>query len=109
MKKDIAKKLFSILFLSIFFLKMVISVAPLIIAHCDRQTVNAVIMQLEIENNAKSNDVKETSVKEYFTLSSFGFTLLHPIQLILTSMISVDHDKHVQAFYPPVATPPPNV
>lgn len=85
------------------------SVAPLIIAHCDAKTVNAVIMQLEIENNAKSNDVKETSVKEYFNPSSFGFTLLHPIPLILTSMISVDHDKHVQAFYPPVATPPPNV
>ena len=109
MKKGRCKLIFSILFLAIFTIKMVISVAPLILSHCDKKTVNAVIMQLEIENNAKTNDVKETSVKEYFTLSNFGFALLHPIQLTLTSMISVDHDKHVQAFYPPVATPPPNV
>jgi hypothetical protein len=108
MKKEVGKFFFSILFLSIFMVKMVISVAPLIISHFDKKAVNAVIMQLEIENNAKS-DVKETSVKEYFTLGSFGFTLLHPIQLVLTSMISIDHDKHVQAFYPPVPTPPPNV
>ncbi|MBC7915560.1 MAG: hypothetical protein H7Y07_15725, partial [Pyrinomonadaceae bacterium] len=71
MTKEIAKKLFSILFLSIFLLKMVISVAPLIISHFDKQAVNAVIMQLEIENNAKSNDAKESAVKEYFTINTF--------------------------------------
>jgi hypothetical protein len=109
MKKEIAIKLFSILFLSVFVMKMVISVAPLIIAHFDKQAVNAVIMQLEIENNAKTNDLKETNVKEYFAVSSFGFTILHPTQIILACMLNVDHDKHVQAFYPPVATPPPNV
>ncbi|MBC7913913.1 MAG: hypothetical protein H7Y07_07305 [Pyrinomonadaceae bacterium] len=108
MQKERAIKLFSILFLSVFFMKMVISLAPLVIVHFDKQAVHAVIMQLEIENNAKSNDVKETSVKEYFTLSSFGLVLLHPTELILISMINVDHDKHVQAFYPPVPTPPPN-
>ncbi|HEX8576503.1 MAG TPA: hypothetical protein VF677_09435 [Flavobacterium sp.] len=109
MKKEVAKKLFSILFLFIFFSKMVISVAPFIMSHFDKQAVNAVIMQLEIENNAKSNDVKEYNIKEYFTVGSFGFALIHPSNLILPIMISVDHDKHVQAFYPPVPTPPPNV
>ncbi|HXH99953.1 MAG TPA: hypothetical protein VNI52_06770 [Sphingobacteriaceae bacterium] len=109
MRKEIASKLFSILFLSIFLLKMVISGASLLIAHFDKQTVNEVIMQLEIENNAKSNEGKEKSVKEYFTWGSFGFALLHFIPLTLPSMISIDHDKHVQAFYPPVPTPPPNV
>jgi hypothetical protein len=109
MRKGVVKILFSILFLFIFFTKMVISVAPLVIAHFDKQAVNAVIMQLEIENNAKSNDVKENTIKEYFTISGFGFTVLHPTQIILAAMISADHDKHVQAFYPPVPTPPPNV
>jgi len=109
MKKAAAKKIFSIVFLFIFLLKMIISAAPLIMSHFDKQAVNAVIMQLEIENNGKTNDVKESAVKEYFTLGNFGFTLSHPIQLILTSTISVDHDKHVRAFYPAVPTPPPNV
>ena len=109
MKKEVGKIIFSYIFLTIFTVKMVISVAPLIISHFDKQAVNAVIMQIEIENNGKTSDVKEIAVKEYFTLSSFRFTLVHPVQLILSSMISIDHDKHVQAFYPPVPTPPPNV
>lgn len=108
MKKEIAIRLFSVLFLGVFIMKMLISIAPLIIAHFDRQAVNAVIMQLEIENNEKTKDWKETSVKEYLTVSCYGFTILHPAQIILTSLISADHDKHVQAFYPPVSTPPPN-
>ncbi|MBC8052033.1 MAG: hypothetical protein H7Y13_03115 [Sphingobacteriaceae bacterium] len=109
MEREKSIKLFSIIFLAVFFMKMVISAAPLIISHFDKKAVNAVIMQLEIENHAKSNDVKETSVKEYFTMSSFRFTLLHPTQLMLSEMITVDHDKHIRAFYPPVPTPPPNV
>ena len=108
MKKATAKKLFSIIFLTVFFSKMVIAVAPLIISHFDKKAVHAVIMQLEIEHSSKAGDVKETPTKECFTLSSFGFTALHATQLVLPSMISADHDKHVQAFHPPVATPPPN-
>jgi hypothetical protein len=108
MKTEIAKKLIGFLFLSIFFIKVVISVAPFVLSHFDKKAVNAVIMQLEIEGDAKTNDVKENTVKEYFTLGSFGFSVHHPTQLVLTSMISVDHDKHVQAFYPVVPTPPPN-
>jgi hypothetical protein len=65
-------------------------------------------MQLEIENNSK-NDIKENTVKEYFISGNFGFKLPHPLELILTSMLNQDHDKHIQAFYPPVPTPPPNV
>ena len=109
MKREVINRVFSIIFLTVFFLKMVISVAPLVISHFDKKAVNAVIMQLEIENNSKSNDVKESSVKEYFTLSQFRLALTHPLQLILSSMISVDHDKHLQAFYPAVPTPPPNI
>lgn len=88
---------------------MVLSVAPLIIAHFDKEAVHAVIMQLEIEHNAKSSDVKENTVKEYFALGNFGFTLSQPIQLLHTKMICSDHDKHVRAFYPSIPTPPPNV
>jgi hypothetical protein len=108
MTEAIAKKSFSILFLSIFLTKMMIFVLPFIISHFDKQAVNAVIMQVEIEGDAKSNDLKESPVKEFFTLSNFGYTANHSTQLILPSMLSVDHDKHVQAFYPVVPTPPPD-
>ena len=109
MNKTIAKRVFSIIFLTIFMLKMVISLAPFIVAHFSQITVNAVIMQLEIENNSKTTDIKEITVKEYFTQNYYGFALAHQVPLILPSMISFDHDKHVQSFYPPVPTPPPNV
>jgi hypothetical protein len=108
MKRDFEKKLFSIIFLGVFFLKMLLTIAPLIAAQFDKQQINAVIMQLEIESNAKSNDVKESSAKEYFTLNCFKFSLLHPTRFMLPEMISVDHGKHVRAFYPSVPTPPPN-
>ena len=109
MKRERSIKRYSIIFLGVFFVKMALSAAPLIVSHFDKKTVNAVIMQLEIENNAKSNDVKETSAKEYFTLNNFGFISLHPTSIVLPEMIRVDHDKHVRAFYPSVPTPPPNV
>jgi hypothetical protein len=109
MKKRTGKFFFSIVFLTVFFLKMVLSVAPLIVAHFDKQAVNAVIMQLEIENHAKPGEVKDSSIKEYLTLIHFRLTQMSPTLLVLPSMISVDHDVHVQAFYPSVPTPPPNV
>lgn len=40
------------MFLFIFFAKMVISVAPMITVQFDSDVVNAVIMQLEIENHS---------------------------------------------------------
>lgn len=108
MKKGKSIRWYSILFLGVFFVKMALSAAPLIVSHFDKKTVNAVIMQLEIENHAKSSDVKETSVKEFFTLGNFGLIPLHSALLVLTEMITVDHDKHIRAFYPAVPTPPPN-
>ncbi len=107
MKKTIAKKLVSILFLSIFLSKMVISVAPLIIVHLDPEAVNAVIMQLEIEH-PKSSDAKECGSKEYITLNALCLTLPSPVWILRPATVSTDHDKHVQAFFPSVPTPPPN-
>jgi len=109
MSKATAKKLFSILFLTIFFSKMVISIAPIIIAHFDPCSVNAVIMQLEIENDAKPTDIKEMSVKEYLTVTSYSVPLVNPVLILTTMTGNDDHAKHLQPFYPSVPTPPPNV
>ena len=86
---------------------MVISVAPLIIAHLDSKTVNAVIMQLEIEH-PKGADAKETSVKEFLAFSSFAFSVPKPVLTFLTDGLNTEQDRHLQAFYPSVPTPPPN-
>lgn len=95
------------LFLSIFVSKMVISVAPLIIAHIDSEAVNAVIMQLEIEH-PKSSDAKESAAKEYITLNSISITLPSPVWILKPVTVNTAQDKHVQAFFPSVPTPPPN-
>lgn len=108
MKKVIAKKVISILFLSIFVSKMVIAVAPLIIAHFDSRTVNAVIMQLEIEHS-KPADGKESSLKEYIALTSYSYTILSPAWTLFSLTVNRGHDKHHPPFYPSVPTPPPNV
>lgn len=107
MKKFIAKKVFSIIFLSIFMSKMVISVAPLIIAHIDSRSMNAVIMQLEIEH-PKSTDVKDSAMKEFLNLNTIKVASISPV-LVLMRLFVDDHTKHIRAFYPSVPTPPPNV
>ncbi len=89
---------------------MVISVAPLIAIHLDSGVVNAVIMQLEIENHSTkgTDSAKETLNKgEWLTgLSKFKFC---------TPQVDVASSQHIflrhhpiQAFYPSVPTPPPN-
>lgn len=87
--------------------KMVISVAPLIIAHFNPEAVNAVIMQLEIEHS-KSPDSSESGSKDFITLNAISFNLISPVWILKTGMMLTDHDKHVQSFYPSVLTPPPN-
>ncbi|MGX5687577.1 hypothetical protein [Arcticibacter tournemirensis] len=107
MKKVIAKKIISVLFLSIFVSKMVISVAPLIVAHFDSKTVNAVIMQLEIEHS-KPVDGKESCLKEYIALVSYCYAILSPVWTFNPLTVNRGYDKHHQPFYPSVPTPPPN-
>ena len=109
MSRAFARKLLSVLFLTIFFSKMVISIAPVIIAHFDPESINAVIMQLEIEDNAKPTDVKEMSVKEYLTVTSYTIDFIRPVLILKSSLGNDDHAKHLQPFYPSVPTPPPNV
>lgn len=107
MRRFSAKKVFSIIFLAIFISKMVISVAPLVIAHIDSKSMNAVIMQLEIEH-PKSSDVKDSAIKEFLNLNTLKIGYVSPV-LVLMRVFIDDHTKHIRVFYPSVPTPPPNV
>lgn len=111
MTKETAKKIFSFVFIFIFFCKMLISVMPLIAGSFDSKAVNAVIMQLEIEHDSEkdvSEKIKEASLKgEWF--SSFGeFNFTAPSRFLYSRYFLFD-DKAVQPFYPTVPTPPPSV
>lgn len=88
---------------------MVISIAPVIAAQLDPKSVNAAIMQLEIEDDSKPADIKEMSVKEYLTVTSYYVCLASPVLTITAVTGNDDHAKHIQPFYPAVPTPPPNV
>ena len=107
MRKQIYKRAFSIIFLFIFFAKMVITIAPFIIKQFDRATVNAVIMQLEIENNGKGSDISKELVKEYLA-AVHNCDFLRPVQFIISTPFSDDDIAHFRTYYPSVPTPPPN-
>ncbi|MFA6945729.1 MAG: hypothetical protein WC220_07465 [Pedobacter sp.] len=110
MKKEFAKKIFSFVFLFIFFAKMVISIVPVIANHIDSKIVNAVIMQLEIEShNSKGADQMKDSLTKGEWLSGFyKFNFCRPHSIIATNKYIAMLDYQIQAFYPTVPTPPPN-
>ncbi len=99
------------IFLFIFFAKMSISVAPAIF-NLDKKTVNAVILQLELENNSKdsSESLKDLNnfIKkgtEFHTIFEFK---LENILLIEKKIVVNKHKFYLKKFFPSVPTPPPN-
>jgi hypothetical protein len=111
MKKEFARQLFSIIFLFIFFAKMVISIAPLVASHLDSKFMNAVIMQLEIENHpTKSTDqLAKDSLSKGECLNGFNkYNLDRPHIGISVNRYILMREHLIQAFYPSVPTPPPN-
>ncbi|MXV52728.1 hypothetical protein GS399_17280 [Pedobacter sp. HMF7647] len=106
MNSEAGRKYCSALFLFIFFVKMIASAAPLIASSFDKKAVNAVIMQLELENDSETVKKAPTAKEINQDFQHFNFNLVHSV-LILES-IPEDAKIHVQAFYPSVPTPPPN-
>lgn len=107
MTSELNRRIFSFVFLFIFFVKMGIATAPLIAISLDADSVYAVIMQLEIESSNGSDKVKETA-KEYL-VNFFTASLPGSFQLLCHDRMLVEDDGHFLAFYPSVPTPPPNV
>ncbi|MBE7174840.1 MAG: hypothetical protein INR69_00460 [Mucilaginibacter polytrichastri] len=99
----------SILFLFIFAVKMGLSVAPLFIS-LDKKSVNAVIMQLEHdENEAKKGDAKESGKEKKGCDEHFAYL---PVFSTIAQPVSVQeiHDAagDLPAYHPNILTPPPN-
>ncbi len=99
-----------IAFMGIFSAKMVISGAPVFFAHLDKCLMNAVIMQLEAENNG--DDAGKGNVKfADHKLMIHRYDLTY-VPLLITQGITnsfIDHSRrYVDPYHPSVPTPPPN-
>jgi hypothetical protein len=102
----------SVLFLTVFLIKMVISVAPAFLSLSDNKTVKAVIMQLEQENkNEKEDPDKDASKEKKFCDENLVYLHEHQhvLQIIETSILhNQEHSLCPQLYHPTVPTPPPN-
>lgn len=99
-----------IAFMGIFTAKMVISGAPVFFSHLDKKLMNAVIMQLESENNG--DDSSKSNVKYADHKLMFHRYDLNYVPLLITQGIKnsfIDHSRrYVDPYHPSVPTPPPN-
>ena len=101
-----------IAFLGIFSSKMIISGAPVFFAHIDKQMMNSVIMQIELEHSA-DNEAGKTALK----YTDYKLVEFHHIDTFTTILIQfginnsfIEHFKrYVDPFHPSVPTPPPNI
>lgn len=91
-------------------MKMLISITPLLADHIDSKTINAVIMQLELENHStKSTDqIKESLNNGEWLSGLYKFNFCLPTKVISFQQYARMRSSQIQAFYPSVVTPPPN-
>ena len=96
--------------MSIFVIKMVISIAPVFLC-LDNRTVSAVIMQLEHESkNEKEDPEKETFKEKKFFDESFNHLVVYRPFIVETNILhNLEDSLYQQVYHPVVPTPPPNV
>ncbi len=91
-------------------MKMVLAVLPVFIK-LDAKTVNAVIMQLEHEDNTKdTKDVKDTDWSNREIADAYLNN--HADQFCNAAKVKISHKNNrqfVPEFFPAILTPPPNM
>ena len=101
-----------IAFLGIFSAKMMIAGAPVFFVQFNKQLMNAVIMQIELEHEGGKDAAKDTAKFTDFKL----IELNHPIfsyefsssHFFLKSSFIEHFKRYVDPYHPTVPTPPPN-
>ncbi len=97
-----------IAFLGIFASKMIISVAPVVFSAIDKGLMNAVIMQIEVENNGDEAQKKSLKFSDHKFLS-FNITNFKIVLNCSVSNSFIEHSgRYVDPYHPSVPTPPPN-
>lgn len=99
-----------VLFINIFIIKMVISVAPVFL-EINKKTVNSAILQLELETKNDKDDLSKDTLKEKkFFDDSFVCFKEHKLPVVeFNHLRSLETCLYTQADNPVVPTPPPNV
>lgn len=91
--------------------KMLISGAPLYLSHLDKSLMNAVIMQLEVENNG--DDTGKGNVKfadHKLMFYEHDLTYVPILKSHETKNRFLDHyRKYFDPYHASVPTPPPNL
>jgi len=110
MKSRVFKNTIAALFLGIFIVKMVISVAPVFLC-LDNKTVRAVIMQLEHETKNEKEDPEKDAFKEKkFCDENLNHLVIYRPFIAETNILhNQENSLYRQVYHPAVPTPPPNV
>jgi hypothetical protein len=97
-------------FLCVFMAKMMISGAPVFLSHIDKDIMNSVIMQIELEHSADGDGGKmKVKLCDYKIDFHYDYNFSAELVLIGLSNSFIEHFKrYVDPYHPSVPTPPPN-
>ncbi len=98
-------------FLGIFTVKMLISVAPVFVAHMDKQVMNDVIMQVELEHGSDGDSGKTLKFVDgkHHDLQAIQSYLPVRYHFHVNNSFIEHFKRYVNPFHPAVPTPPPNL
>jgi hypothetical protein len=107
------KYIITAVFLGIFLMKMAISGAPLFFSSSDKEILNAVIMQVELEHGNSQDagkDISKLGDIKFFGLDNMFSVYELPVFNLSISNSFIEHYKrYVDPHHPSVPTPPPNL
>ena len=109
MKSRMIKNSIAALFMGIFMIKMVISIAPVFLC-MDNKTISAVIMQLEHESKNEKNDPDKDAFKDkkFFDENVNHLMVYRPVIAENNILHNLERSLYKQVYHPVVLTPPPN-
>lgn len=98
------------MFMSVFVLKMAISLAP-VFFYLDCKAVSSVILQLEQESKAEKDSPDKDTFKEKKIFDAYDLHSVAFITFIVEDKVlhNQEHSLYKQVYHPIVPTPPPNV
>jgi hypothetical protein len=99
-----------VLFMTVFAIKMGISLAPVFL-YLDNKTVSAVILQLEQESKTEKESPEKDLLKEKKTFDEYDIHTISFITYITETKVLHNQENalYQQVYHPVVPTPPPNV
>jgi hypothetical protein len=99
----------AVLFMSIFLIKLAISITPVFLC-MDNKAVKAVIMQLENETKAEKEDPEKSSFKEKKSYDENVNHIIAYTAYITEEKVlhNLENSLYTQVYHPVVPTPPPN-